>query len=289
MERILITGATGNVGFATLKTLLDLQDPNFELIAAVRDVERAKAELSAVNCQFVSFEYDEPSSYANALAGVTKILLIRPIQVSDVSKHIFPFLDKAKEVGVKHIVFLSVIGADKNRLFPHHRIEKKIAQLDVDYTNVRACFFMQNLASIHRQEILEHDQIYIPAGIGKVNYVDVRDVADIMSHLLLNAGHERKTYQVTGGEVFDYPEIADIFSQELGRTIRYARPSTLQFIRQKLREKKPLAFVKVMSKLYKAARSSKMEVISADLEAILGKPPRKLVDFVHDYRKSWIK
>src|SRR5665648_985316 len=120
MEKILITGATGNVGLATLKLLESKNYPGIEVVAAVRDIERARKIEEIANCNFCHFEFDEPSTYDIALEGVTKIVLIRTNQVSDVSKYIFPFLTSAEQLGVKHIVFSRIVASERTRTFPNH-------------------------------------------------------------------------------------------------------------------------------------------------------------------------
>ncbi len=122
MDKILITGATGNVGLSTVRLLLDQQDLNYEVLAAVRNVESAKKMDGLGKAHLVNFEFDEPATYAAALKGVKKVLLIRPNQVSDVSKHIFPFLDQVEKSEVEHLVFVSIVGAERSRIFANHRI-----------------------------------------------------------------------------------------------------------------------------------------------------------------------
>lgn len=289
MEKILITGATGNVGLATLKYLGEKNLPGVELLAAVRDEERAHHDIGAGNCQFIPFEFDEPSTYAAALEGVTKILLVRPHQLSDVSKYIYPFLDEAARRGVKQIVFLSVIGAERNKLLPHYKIENYLLNLGVSYTFVRPCFFMQNLTTIHRREILENNKVYIPAGNTPVNYIDVRDVAEVMGRVLTEPGHENMTYEITGSQTMTYYELVGILSSVLDREIRYPRPSTLMFMRQKIREKKPLSFVKVMSLLYSGARNGKMNLVTEDFQRLTGRDPIDFKTFANEYKQKWIK
>src|SRR5665647_506467 len=123
MDKILITGATGNVGLSTVRYLLSQKEQNYQVVAAVRGIERARKIEGLEQAQLVNFEFDEPATYAAALKGVNKLLLIRPNQVSDVSKHIFPFLDQVEKSDVKQLVFVSVVGAQRNRIYANHRIE----------------------------------------------------------------------------------------------------------------------------------------------------------------------
>jgi len=289
MEKILITGATGNVGLATLKLLESKNYPGVEVVAAVRDIERARKIEGIANCNFCQFEFDEPSTYDRALEGVTKIVLIRPNQVSDVSKYIFPFLARAEQVGVKHIVFISIVGAERNRIFANHRTENHFKKLNIPSTILRPSLYMQNLSTFHRHDIQDHDKINIPGGAGLVNFIDVRDVAEAIVTVLMLPGHENQAYDITGPEVMDFYQIAKIFSSELERDIKYTRPSAIKFVRQKLVDKKPLLYVLTLSLLYNAVRNGKMNYTNDVFRSITGHDPRHMADFVHEYRESWLK
>jgi uncharacterized protein YbjT (DUF2867 family) len=288
MEKILITGATGNVGLSTLMLLESKEYPGIEVVAAVRDIERAKKIEGIANCNFCQFEFDEPATYDKALEGVTKIVLIRPNQVSDVSKYIFPFLAKAEQAGVKHIVFISIVGAERNRIFANHRTENHVKKLSIPYTILRPSLYMQNLSTLHRHDIQDHDKLNIPGGVGLVNYIDARDVAEVIVTVLMNPGYENQAYEITGPEVMDFYQIAKIFSTELGREIKYTRPSTIKFVRQKLLDKKQLLYVLTLSLLYTAVRSGKMNYTNDVFRNITGHDPRHLADFIHEYRECWL-
>jgi len=289
MEKILITGATGNVGLTTLKLLESKNYPGIEVVAAVRDIERARKIEGVANCNFCHFEFDEPSTYDKALEGVTKIVLIRPNQVSDVSRYIFPFLAKAEQLGVKHIVFISIVGAERNRIFANHRTENHFKKLSIPSTILRPSLYMQNLSTLHRHDIQYDDKINIPGGTGLVNYIDVRDVAETIVTVLMIPGHENKAYDITGPEVMDFYQIAKIFSTELEREIKYTRPSAIKFVRQKLVDKKMLLYVLTLSLLYNAVRGGKMNYTNDVFRSITGHDPRHLADFIHEYKACWIK
>ena len=289
MDKILITGATGNVGLCTLRFLLNQKERDYQVVAAVRDVEQARKLEGISQAQLVKFEFDEPATYTAALKGVNKLLLIRPNQVSDVSKHIFPFLDKVQKSEVKHLVFVSIVGAERNRVFANHRIEAHLKKMNIPHTILRPSMYMQNLITLHGQEIRQNDHLYIPAGAGMVNYIDAQDVARVVVELLTKPGHDGKEYEVTGQEPMDYYKIADLFSKELGREIKYARPLTIKFIRQKMHEKKELPFIVTLSLLYGAARNGKMGHISNVFKELTGSEPRKLADFIHENKAVWEK
>ena len=289
MDRILITGATGNVGLSTVRYLLNQKEQNYQVVAAVRGIERARKIEGLGEAQLVNFEFDEPATYAAALKGVNKLLLIRPNQVSDVSKHIFPFLDQVEKSEVKQLVFVSVVGAQRNRIYANHRIETHLKKMNIPHTIVRPSLYMQNLITLHGNEIRQKDYIYIPAGAGMVNYVDARDVARVVVELLTKPGYDGKEFEITGPEPMDFYKIANLFSKELGREIRYARPLTIKFVRQKMLEKKAMPFILTLSLMYESARNGKMGHVSNAFTELTGCEPRTLADFIHENKRFWIK
>ena len=198
-------------------------------------------------------------------------------------------LARAELAGVKHIVFISIVGAERNRIYANHRTENHFKKLSIPSTILRPSLYMQNLSTLHRHDIQEHDRINIPGGAGLVNYIDVRDVAEVIVTVLMNPGHENLAYEITGPEAIDFYEIARIFSNELGRDIKYNRPSTIRFVRQKLVDKKMLLYVLTLALLYNAVRGGKMNYTNDVYRNITGHDPRHLADFVHEYRECWLK
>jgi uncharacterized protein YbjT (DUF2867 family) len=269
--------------------LLSQKEQNYQVVAAVRGVERAEKIEGLGQAQLVNFEFDEPATYAAALKGVNKLLLIRPNQVSDVSRHIFPFLDQVEKSDVKQLVFVSVVGAQRNRIYANHRIETHLKKMNIPHTIVRPSLYMQNLITLHGNEIRQKDYLYIPAGAGMVNYIDARDVARVVAELLTKPGYDGKEYELTGSEPMDFYKIAGLFSKELGREIRYARPLTIKFVRQKMLEKKPMPFILTLSLMYESARIGKMGHVSTAFTELTGSEPRTLADFIHENKHFWIK
>ena len=62
-----------------------------------------------------------------------------------------PFLQAAKEKGIEKIVFVSLLGVEKNPIVPHRKIENIIKDLSIPYVLLRPSFFMQNLNTNHRE------------------------------------------------------------------------------------------------------------------------------------------
>lgn len=284
-EKILITGATGNVGEATIESLIDIIDLD-NIIPAVRDIDRAKERLDeALHYRRLDFERKE--TFRDNLEDIDKILLVRPPAISDVSKYIFPFIDEADKVGIDQIVFLSLQGVENNPLTPHHKIEKYIKKLDLPYTFLRPSFFMQNLTTTHLEEIKEDQEIFVPAGKGSINYIDVKDIGEIAALVLTENGHTDKAYELTGKKAYDFYGIAGILSQHLDRKIEYKSPSITKFFIRKMFEGFPISKIIVMIGLYTIARFGKADEKTDTVERLLGREPTSFEDFVEDNLEKW--
>ena len=67
----------------------------------------------------------------------------------------------------------------------------------------------------------------MPAGEGKVSFVDVSDIAAVAAKILVenDERHKGKSYNITGPEALSYGDAALILSNELGKKITYVNIS----------------------------------------------------------------
>ncbi|MBC8161808.1 MAG: SDR family oxidoreductase [Roseiflexaceae bacterium] len=285
MPTILVTGATGNVGREVIAALRQRGRAG-EITAATQNVERARGQLGN-DLSYVKLDFAHAASFTPALAGVEKLFLVRPPQISDVAHSIVPFLHAAKAADVRQVVFLSLIGVDKNRIVPHAKIEDAMREVDIPWTMLRPSFFMQNLDTTHRDEIRDGDEIFVPAGEGRTSFIDVRDIGAVGALALAEAGHDYKAYELTGAEALTYGEVAMIMSEVLGRLIVYRKPSLLAFAARWNARGHPLDFIGVMAGIYTTARLGLAARLTDELPKLLGRPPISLRQYVQDYRETW--
>lgn len=280
---VLVTGATGNVGFHVIR-LLHAQ--GIACRAAVSGPSSA-ARLPNPEIDWRVLDYTRPETYPSAFEGIKRLFLIRPPAISNIDRDMQPLLDFAAGQGVEHITFLSLLGAEKNRVVPHAKIEAALRAGPTAHTFLRAGFFMQNLSTTHRHEIREHDKIWVPAGNGKTAFIDARDIAEVAVKSLTEAGHAGQAYDLTGAEALTYDEVAAIFSRILQRSIRYTRPNLLRFALHMRQQGNPWPYTAVVSAIYVTTRFGLAARVSPTLEQLLSRPPRTLTQFVSDHADLW--
>lgn len=148
---------------------------------------------------------------------------------------------------------------------------------------------MQNLSTTHQREIKENNEIYIPAGNGKTNFIDVRDIAEIAFLALTEKNHKNKVYELTGSKSLTYYEIADILTDKLNREITYKNPSVISFFIRKKKEGVNIVKIIVMIGLYTIAKLEMADKTTDEVKKLLGREPISFNEFVNDYSYYWRK
>ena len=180
------------------------------------------------------------------------------------------------------------MGAERNRFVPHYKIEQYIIKSGIDYTFLRASFFMQNLNTTHCQDIKENNEIFLPAGKGKTSFIDVRDIAEVGAIALAEQCHKNKAYSLTGKESVDYYQVSEVFSRVLDREIEYINPSILNFYSRLRKRGMDRAYILIMIALYTTAKLGLAKKTTKDLEILLGREPKSIEQYVSDYKDYWI-
>ncbi len=281
---ILVIGATGNIGLDVFNQLIA---KDIHPVAAVRNPDKARAILGD-KAKLVPFDFKNPATYKPAFQGIKKLFLVRPPDIADVKTYVRPVIQAAKNAGVEHIVFLSLLGVENNPIVPHYTIEKDLMASGMSWTFLRASFFMQNLNTTHRREIRDENMLMMPAGHGKTSFIDGRDIAAVGVKALIESGHENKAYALTGSEALDYFTVADMLTDVLGRKITYRNPSIIAFARRMKAGGNPWAYVLVTTALYTTARLGMAAKITDETERLLGRPPIRMRQYIEDYKQTWM-
>ncbi|MGB6153878.1 MAG: NmrA family NAD(P)-binding protein [Pricia sp.] len=280
MKKILITGATGNVGKAVVKSLIHFNG-EYEILAGTRHPGKSDADFLSTEVQPVYFNFEDIDSTADSLETIDILFLLRPPRLANVKKYFAPLIHAAVEKKVGHIVFLSVQGAEKNSFIPHHNIEKLILESGLSYTFLRPAYFMQNFTTTLRKTLVEKDRIYLPAGNAKFTMVDVNDVGKVGAHILANAkNHHNTAYELTNDERLTFGEMAKILSAGLDRKITYESPNLLSFFIAEKKEGTDAMFILVMIMLHYLPRFQSTPPISDCIEKITGERPTDFSEFV---------
>lgn len=277
---ILVTGASGNVGRYVLQELIGM---NESAVAAGTDLNKLQQKWGE-HVRAVKLDLTDPATYAAALDGVDRVFLMRPPHLGK-PEDLYPFIDALKTRPIRLIVFLSLMGIEKNPMPPHYKIEKYIEQSGIPYANVRPGFFMQNVSGVHAQEIKEDNRIFIPAGHSRTSFIDAADIGLAISTLLREPEKFGRTaYTLTGPEALNYDQVAEILSEVTQRRIVYAKPGFLKYRKYYIRQRGlDKAYVNVTVGLYLMTRLGTAQKVTSDFKQLTGRNPRTFKEFATEH------
>ncbi len=280
-KRILVTGATGNVGIETIRHLLSSAE-NEEIIAGVRNTEKAKALFTNTpNLHYRYFDFDNSESWNNAFKDIDILFLLRPPQMAKIE--LFnSLLDNALHNNIRKVVFLSVQDADKMNYIPHARIEKLIRAKNMQYVFLRPSYFMQNLNTTLAEDI-KNGKIVLPAGNAKFNWVDVANIGEVASKILLDFDtYSNQALEITGSKNLSFPEAVAIINSVTGMNLKYESKSPVGFFFYKQRQGLSTSMILVMIMLHFFPRFGKPPHISDTYNKITGKNPTTLSEYISE-------
>lgn len=286
MEKILVIGATGNIGWPLIE---NLSTKEVEIIAGVRHPNKVQDTFKQFsNVQVKAFDFMNPATFESALAEVDRIFFVRPPQLANPKEDMYPFLEKAKAEKVKQIVFVSLIGVEKNPMTPHHKIEKKILELEIPHTFIRPSFFMQNLSTTHLDDIQEHHDLFVPAGNSRTSFIDTRDIGAVGAECLLNRQYLNQELEITGAEALTYGQASRIMTDVLQIPITYSKPNLLKFRKTMLKRGMKKDYVNVMVMLYFITQLGNAKKTTHTVEQILEREPISFAKFVEDHKELFL-
>jgi uncharacterized protein YbjT (DUF2867 family) len=283
MGNILVTGATGNVGLAVVKHLTERKQ---QVIAAVIDIDKEPKKLPP-NIEYRMFDFLNPELYKNSLEDVDRVFLMRPPQLGN-PKDLEPFVRELKDRNIKLLVFLSLLGVEKNPFPPHGKIEKQIVDIGLPYSFLRPSFFMQNLTGLHLEDIVKHNEIIVPVGRSRTSFIDADDIGKAAAVCLADPEKYKNTkHTLTGPEALNYYKVAEIFSRVLGRKVSFKNPSFFRYrgyMKERGFEKD---YINVTTLLYLMTRVGTANLVNDDFYKLTGEKPTTFEEFVIKHKSKF--
>ncbi len=277
--KVLITGASGNVGKYVAQELLKMGE---DVVVAGTDPKKLN-KLFGDEVKSVELDFTNHETFDSALSGIDRVFLMRPPHLGK-PEDLYPFIDAVKKKPIKLLSFLSLMGVEKNTIPPHHKIEKYIEALDIPFSHIRPGFFMQNVSGIHSIEIKENDTIFVPAGRSKTSFIDASDIGLAIATVLHEPEqHKKSAYTITGSVALDYYQVAEIISEVTGRKITYAKPGYLRYRNHYINHRGlDKGYVNVTVALYFMTRMGTAEATTDEFFKLTGKKPKTFEEFARE-------
>jgi len=281
-NKILITGATGNIGKEVIN-LLKAKNANF--IAGTTSGK-------AIECvETVKADFADKDSLKKAMQGITTLFMLLPSHLEAV-KWGENIIDVAKESGIKHIVRSSGSFADVNSDLLIEKLlgttDKYLKESGINYTITAPSSFMQNFSTTIASDY-KSGTIYQAAGDAKISWTDVRDIAAVNVEVLLNPEkYLDQTLTITGSESFNYEEAVNQMNEILGKETKYvAIPN--ESAAQAMKDMHfPQFIIDLLISLNDSIKQGHFVEVTDTIEKVTGTKAITFKQFVADNKNVWL-
>ncbi|MBB6127145.1 SDR family oxidoreductase [Mucilaginibacter lappiensis] len=281
---ILVTGATGHLGNATIESLLNKGIPANEIAALVRDENKA-IHLKDKGVQIKIGEYNDYDSLKNALQGVDKLLLISSNEMVDRLVQHKNVINAAKDNGVKHIVYTGIdIKSFDETAIPyvshiHRDTADYLQEVGIPYTLLNDTLYADVIPLFLGDKIFESG-IFFPAGDGRTPFVARTEMAEAAAVVLTTPGHENKEYAIAADITYSFEDIAGMISEITGKSIKYHKPGAETYVDALIKAGVPKENASFLAGFGIAIANGELDTHRSDLEKLLGRKASGLKEFL---------
>jgi uncharacterized protein YbjT (DUF2867 family) len=287
---ILVTGAAGDIGAIGRNLTAMLLAKGHKVRALVRREDERSEGLRRLGAEVVQGDLTDLASMHRAIEGVARIyfgMSVSPayleatVNTAAVARHhgVEAFVNMS-QMTVTQMSITETTGSPQHKL--HWLAEQALAWSGLPLVTVRPTVFLEGFfLRLASAGVRDSDELALPLGNSKTSPISAVDVARAVSVILDDpAPHIGRIYNLTGSESADLDHYARVFSDVLGRTIRY-RDVPLSAWTEKLRGLGvPMHLINhlaVMADLHAQGRYDRM---TDDLIKLTGKAPTSMHDFV---------
>ncbi len=259
--KTLITGATGKIGRRVTKSL----------------------EAMGVDTRIVSrstnpsFDWNDRNTWDAALEGVSTVYVsyAPDLAIPGATDTIQAFTDRAVAAGAGRIVLLSGRGEEEAQA-----CERIVQDSGVEWTVVRASWFMQNFSEGEFLNMVLDGAITLPARDVPEPFIDVNDIADVAVAALVEDGHHGEIYEVTGPRAMTFDELARELSAAIGREVPFVRVPREAFAEAIEASGVPGEVAWLLNYLFETVLDGRNVKVCDGVQRALGREPADFADYL---------
>jgi len=274
-NRILVTGASGNIG-RELVAQLKARGADFAVMSS-------KPGPGVVQADFA-----DRASLERAFKGFDTLFLLLPLVPNKVelAKNA---VAAAKTAGIRHIVRSSGAGADAQSTVSLAKLQGTIDALvagsGIAHTFLRPSGFMQNWVNFAAAQ-LKAGTYYAPNGNGAQSVVDTRDIAEATAVIVMNpSAHAGRAYNLTGGESLNNQQMLDIIGKAAGHPIAYV--DVPESAAREAMTGMPPVMIDWFLSLHQVIKQGWAAGVTDDVRTLTGHAPRRFADFAAENASAW--
>jgi uncharacterized protein YbjT (DUF2867 family) len=226
---ILVAGATGTQGGAVIRHLIDA---GFSVRGVTRDPDKPRAqELRGAGVDIVRGDLTDPASLDGLFEGVSGVFSMATPFEAGMDAEVVQgrnLGDAAKAAGVRHYVYSSVGGAERDSGVPHFEtkwaVEQHLRELGLPLTVVRPVYFFENFAGWSLRPAEDGYAIMMPLSPDRTLQGVAADDIGAFVALAFSAPDEwvGRAFELAGDER-TVPQYAEAIATRIGKPVQYVR------------------------------------------------------------------
>jgi uncharacterized protein YbjT (DUF2867 family) len=258
---ILVLGGTGKTGRRIAERLSKMNIP---------------VRIGSRNAN-LSFDWENENTWTAALTGIQKVYItFQPdLAVPGSVEKIESFATVARRAGVQKLVLLSGRGEREAEL-----CENKVMESGLDWTIVRASWFMQNFSENFFLDSIHAGEVVLPKVDALEPFVDTDDIADVAVAALISDNHSKKIYELTGPELLSFETAVAEISESIQRPIAYREISMKEYVAMLREYQLPEDFIWLVQYLFTEVLDGRNESLTNDIEKVLGRKPTSFNEYI---------
>lgn len=285
-QTILVTGASGQLGRAVVRHLLESQGvAPASLIAVTRDPAKL-ADLAARGVTVRAGDFKAADTLPAAFAGADKVLIISGADIGQRLPQHQAAVAAAVKAGASRIAYTSMPNPEPgNRVLfapEHFGTEQAIKETGLPYTIFRNGWYQENLM-LALPAAFASGSWYTSSGQGRIAHAARDDMAAAIAGALASEEGESVTYTLTGPEALTSDEIAARAANSLGKPLQVVHVTDEQLAEGLKAAGVPEAFIPLTVSFDTNTREGGFDLATGDIEKLSGRAPAPIESFFKEY------
>ena len=287
---ILVTGAAGAVGSIGRNVTEMLLAKGYRVRALVRREDQRAAALRRLGAEVMQGDLTDLIAMHRAIEGCSRIYFGMSVSAEYLTATVNTAA-AARHHGVEAFVNMSQMTVTQMSITestdsPQHKLhwlaEQALSWSGLPVITMRPTVFLDGFFRLFAAPgVRDADELALPMGRGKTSPISAVDVARAVSVVLEDPKpHIGKIYNLTGFESADLEHYARVFSEALGRTIRYRDVPLAGWSEKLLAAGVPAHTVKHLSVMAELNKQGRYDRMTNDLFDLTGQQPVSVYDFV---------
>lgn len=281
--KVMVTGATGQLGGLAISALLQRLDPN-QIVALVRPKKEADARVSKLDqlgIETREADYEDPAALRQAMSGIERLLFVSSNSFEPRRTQHQNVIDAAQASGVKFIAYTSILNAQDTPLVlatDHRETEDMLTASGIDHVVLRNGWYLENHLN-GAQQAVKDGFIAGAAANGRFSSAcraDYAAAAAVVIHP--DFVPSRQVFELAGDASYSLYDLTAALSEQFNTDIRYRNMDAEAFRTALEAHNLPHTLTSILVDTDLCAANGALEDASGTLGDLIGRPTLSLAD-----------